>query len=171
MIHYYYGDGKGKTTAAMGLAIRALGRGKCVFIIQFLKDTPSGETLFFETLEGVTLCRGKAGKGFSFTMTEEEKQETKRIHNENLARGMQAVRDGRCDLLVLDEVGDACMLGLIDSVALLSFLHGEAQMAEIIMTGHTPVAELTACADYITQMKKEKHPYDSGVVARVGIEC
>lgn len=170
MIHFYCGDGKGKTTAAMGLAVRAAGRGKRVFIVQFLKSTPSGEVMFFENTPAITLCRGKAGPGFTFNMSDEDMRETRRIHDENMQRGMQAVRDGECDLLVLDEVGDAYSLDLLDKDALLTFLAEYGARAEIVMTGHKPIDALVDAADYVTVMQKQKHPYDKGVNARVGVE-
>lgn len=170
MIHYYYGDGKGKTTAAMGLAVRALGRGKRVFIVQFLKSTPSGEALFFEGLPGVTVRRGKAGAGFTFSMTDTEKAETVRIHDSNLVEGMAAVDEGSCDMLILDEVGDAFAAAMLDQAALLAFLGRIPAATEIVMTGHRPVEPLTARADYVTHMCKEKHPYDRGQAARAGVE-
>lgn len=169
MIHYYYGGGKGKTTAAMGLAVRALGRGKRVFIVQFLKNAPSGEAMFLEQAPGATLRRGKAGGRFAFGMTGEERAETMRMHNENLSEGIAAVRAGQCDMLVLDEVGDALGRELLDAKALLTFLE-EAGPVEVVMTGHKPVPALLQAADYVTVMQKEKHPYDQGVGARAGVE-
>lgn len=171
MIHYYYGDGKGKTTAAMGLAVRALGRGKRVCIVQFLKDGPSGEISFLEGVPGVTICRGKAGRGFTFQMTDEEKAETARIHNANLRQGCDAASNGACGVLILDEVGDALSLGLLDGQALLRFLDTPALSCEVVMTGHAPLSDLMERSDYVTQMQKHKHPYDRGVAARVGIEA
>lgn len=170
MIHYYHGDGKGKTTAAMGLALRAVGRGKRVFIVQFLKDMPSGEVMFFENVPGVTLCRGRAGHRFASSLSAPEREQTANIHNGNLRRGMTAVQRGECDLLVLDEVGDAYGHSLLDGPALLAFLGGYGQQVEVVMTGHKPVAELIALADYVTLVRKEKHPFDKGVTARVGVE-
>lgn len=170
MIHYYFGDGKGKTTAAMGLALRAAGWGKRVFIVQFLKNTPSGEVMFFEHITNVTLVRGKAGKGFTFNMTEDERLETVRIHNENLQKGFEAVQKRACDMLILDEVGDAFSLDLIDRGVLLRFLEDQGSDVEIVMTGHIPVEALVTLSDYVTVMKKEKHPYDRQIHARKSIE-
>lgn len=170
MIHYTYGDGKGKTTAAMGLALRAAGRGRRVFIVQFLKDTPSGEVMFFENVPNVTLCRGRVGHRFASSLSAPEREETAGIHNRNLRRGMSAVQNGECDLLVLDEVGDAYGHDLLDRQALLAFLGGYGQRVEVMMTGHKPVAELIALADYVTLVQKEKHPVDKGVTGREGVE-
>lgn len=170
MIHYYYGDGKGKTTAAMGLALRALGQGREVVIVQFLKDGRSGEVQALEGLPGVTLLYGKGGKGFTFQMTDEEKRETRRIHDENLARAVERVYADRCGLLVLDEVGDALALALVDQDALAALLGGCPEGTELVMTGHAPQESLVNAADYVTRMEKIRHPYDRGAGARRGVE-
>lgn len=170
MIHYYYGHGKGKTTAAMGLALRALGRGKRVFIVQFLKDTPTGEVMLLSTQPNATILRGKAGKGFTFNMTEADRRQTRILHDEHLRKGCEAVETGQCDMLVLDEVSDAISTGLLDEAYLLAFLQRQGANAEIIMTGHAPNQQLVDMADYVSEMKKHKHPYDKGVMGRQGVE-
>lgn len=170
MIHYYYGYGKGKTTAAMGLTLRALGRGWRVMVVQFLKNVPSGEILMLETLPNVTVLRGKAGKGFTFNMTDDERIETLRIHNHNLTQGVDAVREGACNMLVLDEVGDAINLKLLNPENLLALLENLPEGAEVVMTGHDPTPALTSLAGYITEMTKHRHPYDAGIPARQGVE-
>lgn len=170
MIHYYYGDGKGKTTAAMGLAIRALGRGQRVHIVQFLKNAPSGEAMLLETLPGVQLSRGTGSSKFIFQMTTEEKEEMARIQINNLRQGCDAVKEDACDLLVLDEVGDAASLGFVNMQELKQFLKAFGSRIEIVMTGHSAVLPLIELADYVTEMQKQKHPYDQGVAARIGVE-
>lgn len=170
MIHYYYGYGKGKTTAAMGLALRALGQGQRVVVVQFLKDTPSGEITVLSGLRGATILRGKAGKGFVFQMTEAEKQETRRMHDEHLRQAIDAAQSGACDMVILDEVGDTVDLAMVDAEALAAFLEASGQAVEIVMTGHAPTAMLVDAADYVTEMAKVKHPYDAGVMARRGVE-
>ena len=102
LLHLYYGDGKGKTTAAMGLALRALGSGKRVVIVQFLKGGQSGEIPLLEQL-GATVYRGKAGQKFVFQMNEAEKAATRALQNKNLAAALAQP----CDMLVLDEAGSA----------------------------------------------------------------
>ena len=100
LLHLYWGDGKGKTTAAMGLALRALGAGKRVVIVQFLKGGNSGEIPLLARL-GAEIYRGKAGQKFVFQMTPEEKAATRELQNQNLAAAMARP----ADLLVLDEAG------------------------------------------------------------------
>ena len=170
-IHVYFGDGKGKTTAALGLAVRAAGCGQRVVIVQFLKDWNSGELNSLAVLPNVTVLRGKAaGSVFVFDMSEEEKAETKDIHDENLASALDLVKNGLCDLLVLDEAIDALNLGLIDTGAFEGLLDNKPDALELVITGHVRDARLIERADYVTEMVKHKHPYDHGVVARRGIE-
>ena len=113
LLHLYYGDGKGKTTAAMGLALRALGSGKRVVIVQFLKGGQSGEIPLLERL-GATVYRGKAGQKFVFQMNEAEKAATRALQNKNLAAALAQP----CDMLVLDEAGSAWELDMVDKALL-----------------------------------------------------
>ena len=100
LLHLYYGDGKGKTTAAMGLALRAMGSGKRVVILQFLKGGKSGEVPLLEQL-GAKVYRGKAGQKFVFQMNEAEKEVTRQLQNANLTAAMA----DPADLLILDDLG------------------------------------------------------------------
>ena len=109
LLHLYWGDGKGKTTAAMGLALRALGSGKRVVIVQFLKGGNSGEIPLLAQL-GAEIYRGKAGQKFVFQMTPEEKAATRELQNQNLAAAIAQP----ADLLILDEAGSAEELDMVD---------------------------------------------------------
>jgi len=169
LVHIYTGDGKGKTTAAVGLAARAAGRGIPVVFVQFMKNRPTGEIESLAKLPGVAILRGKAGDGFSFTMTEEERQKSREIHNENLRRAVGLARAGDC-LLVLDEVTSALKYGLLAEEMLRELLDQRPRGVEIVLTGREPPDWLLEAADYITEMKKIRHPYDRGVAARAGIE-
>ena len=167
MIHVYYGNGKGKTTAALGLLLRAAGCGvKCV-LVQFLKDWRCGELVSLAGLENVTVLRGKAGTAsFSNKMTDEELAATRELHNENL----RAALAQDCGLLVLDELIDAVQLGLIDEDLVRGLLAAPPEGLEIVITGHGEVDWILERADYITEMVKRRHPYDKGVAARRGVE-
>lgn len=169
-VHFYYGDGKGKTTAALGLALRALGCGRRVVLVQFLKNTPCGELIALQYHENVTVLRGKAGAHFTFAMTEDERRQTKAIHEENFARAMARVQSGACDLLVLDEVTDALQTGLLDENLLRTAVCEKPCELELVLTGHRPIDWIVEAADYVTEMKKHKHPFDCGVPAREGVE-
>ena len=111
LLHLYYGDGKGKTTAAMGLALRAMGSGKRVVILQFLKGGKSGEVPLLEQL-GAKVYRGKAGQKFVFQMNEAEKEATRQLQNANLTAAMA----DPADLLILDDLGTEYITPLTISV-------------------------------------------------------
>ena len=170
LVHLYYGNGKGKTTAAMGLALRALGQGKQVVIVQFLKNHVTGEIKLFEQMEHVRLFRGKAGNHFTSSMTPEELSKTKEIHEQNFSQALELIEQGRCELLVLDEILDAVAKGLFEEKPLISLLEQRPRTLEVVLTGRKPSERVRAIADYITKMEKERHPFDSGIPAREGIE-
>ena len=131
LLHLYYGDGKGKTTAAMGLALRALGSGKRVVIVQFLKGGQSGEIPLLEQL-GATVYRGKAGQKFVFQMNEAEKAATRALQNQNLAAALAQP----CDLLVLDEAGSAWELDMVDKDLLQQAVLHRPAGQECVLTAH-----------------------------------
>jgi cob(I)alamin adenosyltransferase len=170
LIHLYYGYGKGKTTAALGLALRSAGCGKKVVIVQFLKDSNTGELNCLKLLPNVTILRGTAAKVFVRDMTPEQLEETKRIQNSNLMKAVEIVKSGDCDLLILDEALDAYQLSLLDSALLSDLLYNKPEALELVITGHKPDDGIIARADYVTEMVKIKHPYDRGIKGRKGIE-
>ena len=168
MIHIYCGDGKGKTTAALGLILRHVGAGGRPVLAQFLKSTPTGELAALKTL-GVPIYRNDLPHGFFPNMSKEVKQQVKLMHNQTLSEVTRLARTNECSLLVLDELNAALSLELIDHDAVISLLddHGEA---ELVITGRNPCEEVLARADYVTEMKLVKHPYEKGAKARKGIE-
>lgn len=166
MLHIYHGDGKGKTTAAMGLALRMAGRGKRVVIAQFLKCADSGERLGLAGLSGVELLPLPDCLPFTFQLTREQLEQERVRYAHMLARLRELAP--RADLLVLDEVCDAIHCGLVrleDVLTLLDDFLGEA-----VLTGRQGQPELLLRADYVTRMEKEQHPFDRGVEAREGVE-
>ena len=168
MIHIYCGDGKGKTTAALGLICRHVGTGGKAVLAQFLKSLPTGELKTLEELH-VPVYRNALPHGFFPNMSEETRQKVREMHDFTLAEVTRMARADECTLLVLDELCAALSLGLIDRDAVLSLLdaHGEA---ELVITGRDPEEALLRRADYVTEMKLIKHPYEKGVLARKGIE-
>ena len=168
MIHIYCGDGKGKTTAALGLICRHVGTGGKAVLAQFLKSLPTGELASLDRL-GVPVYRNELPHGFFPNMNEEMKSSVHEMHDQTLAEVTRLARLNECSLLVLDELCAALSLGLIDREKVLSLLddHGKA---ELVITGRDPDAELISRADYITEMKLIRHPYEKGVLARKGIE-
>ncbi len=170
LVHVYFGAGKGKTTAALGLALRAAGHGKKVVIVQFLKGRPSGELGPLASADNITVLRGQVSPRFSRQMTKDERDKTRLLHDENLKKAIALIGEGACDLLVLDEVLDALQLGMLDEAILRGLLEENPLRAEVVITGHTTVDWIMERAGYVTEMVKVKHPYDGGVKARAGIE-
>ena len=154
MVHLYHGGGKGKTTAAIGLALRAAGRGYPVLVVQFLKRGDSGEIKALERLGIPTLAYPQLS-GFSFRMSEEEKAKCLAAHTENLRRAGTFCGQSPQGLLVLDEAVGACQKGLLDEKLLLDFLHARPAGWEVVLTGRNPSANLLKVADYVTEMKNK----------------
>ena len=132
MIHIYCGDGKGKTTAATGLAVRAAG---------------SGMKVLFE-----------------------EKAETKQMYEELWKYALDRAKNGACDMLVMDEFMAADRYGLIPHEEAIQFLKEKPEGLEVVLTGRDPSEDLIRIADYVSEIRKVKHPFDCGVYARRGIE-
>lgn len=168
LIHIYCGDGKGKTTCAFGLALRCAGNGYPVRIVQFLKGGETGEVTAMQRMQNVTLLRAKQGTKFTFQMNDEEKAQARREHSALLEAAF-ANTDG-LRMLVLDEIMAACSTGMVAEERLLALLKQKPEQLEVVMTGRNPSEQLLALADYVTEMKKIRHPYDRGIAARRGIE-
>lgn len=170
LVHLYTGDGKGKTTAALGLAMRAAGWGHQVLIVQFLKGRDCGELHSLSEVANIRLLRLSRDYGFTSTMTGEELSSVREEHDSMLAKASRAVRGVRCTVLVLDEVTAALRHDLIDDEALVELIDTRPPEVEIVMTGRDAPEVLTSRADYITTMRKTRHPFDSGAPSREGIE-
>lgn len=170
LIHVYCGDGKGKTTAAIGLILRALGRQKRVVLVQLMKNRKSGEIEMLEKIENIAIFRGKDGDGFSFSMTDEQKKKTREISDENLSRALEILKRGECDLLVIDEAAGALNRGLASEEIIAEILRQKPSFAELVFTGRRMPQFITEQADYITEMRAVAHPYNKGISAREGIE-
>lgn len=165
LVHIYCGDGKGKTSCAAGLALRAAHSGMQVVILQFLKDGTSHEMQALAALPNVTVLAGKVCEAFFWNMTDQEKTATRRLHDELLDKAAALP----CDLLVLDEACAAVNLKLVDTDKLRALLDRNDR-PETVLTGRDPADFLLDRADYITEMVKRRHPFDKGIPAREGIE-
>ena len=168
LIHIYCGDGKGKTTAALGLALRAAGSGKRVLLLQFFKDGKSAEFAALAHVPGIEVVRQTRTFGFSWTLTEQEREEAHSCYSALMENAFRQGAD--FDLLVLDEAMSACTTGMVDEARLLELLDEKPEELEVVLTGRNPSQALLDAADYVTEMKKIKHPFDRGVAARPGIE-
>ena len=168
-VHIYCGNGKGKTTSAVGLLTRAAGAEKKCLLAQFLKETPTSEIRSLEKL-GVETMRAQCDiKKFIFKMTEEEKAEYRKAQQELFRKVAAAVASGEYDLIAMDEVLDAVAVGFVTEEELAELLKNKGS-AEIVMTGRKPTECIAALADYHSCIDPVKHPYKEGLPARKGIE-
>lgn len=169
LAHLYYGDGKGKTTAAVGLAVRAAGQGMQVVFAQFFKTMPTGEISELEKL-GITVLRAALPAGFTWSMTEEELAVIRTEHDQLLQKAFALVSPGERTLLVLDESVDAYAYGYLDKKKAFDLFQSRPEKTELVLTGHCAPEEIVSVCDYITEMKACRHPYENGITARKGIE-
>lgn len=172
MIHLYYGDGKGKTTCAIGLSVRALGNGFPVIFVQFLKSRQAGEIRMLENL-GAKIIRGKGTLKFTFQMTDDEKKATRKISIDNFNLAIESCKKFENEkhfFLIFDEICSAWNNDFLDKSKVESFLSNLPKNCEMILTGRNPPDLFLKISDYVTEMKKEKHPFDKGVKARIGVE-
>jgi len=169
LVHLYTGGGKGKTTAAAGLAVRAMGAGKAVLFCQFLKGSESSELKGLETL-GSKIIRAKKCEKFIFQMNQEELEQLKQDHEECFAEIERLILSDGIDVAVLDEAVDAVNLGLIREDRLLDLIAARPAHMEIVITGHEPGENIKYAADYETDFVCVKHPFHNGIAARRGIE-
>ncbi len=182
MIELYLGKGKGKTTAAAGLAIRAAGHGIPVIFAQFLKDGSSGEVLSMKHIPEITYLRTEHFFGFMKNMSPEQRQTVKKENEEQLKKISELIRSvtehsgkktAESDiilLVVLDELLTAVDGGLLSSDSLELFLDQVPGSAEIILTGRSAAGRIISRADYISEISPAKHPYEKGISARRGVE-
>lgn len=166
MIHIYCGDGKGKTTAAIGLAVRMAGYNKKVLFMQFLKGSYTGELEILQKCENITVMRCDKNYGFFRSMTDSDKENIIKCHNENLEYVLK--NTDSFDMIVLDEIFAAYNYDLADREKVNEIV--EKYKGELVMTGRDPQEWFVERADYVSEIKKIKHPYDRGITAREGIE-
>jgi len=165
--HIYTGDGKGKTTAAFGLAIRAACSGKSVFIGQFIKDMAYEETKIGKILKEIHIEQMGLGCIFDREPSPEEYE----IAVAALKRCKDLLAEGAYDVVILDEITIAVYLGLISEEAVLDALKARAAHVEVVLTGRYATEGLIDYADLVTEMKEIKHYYQQGVISRKGIDC
>ena len=164
MLHLYWGNGKGKTTAAMGLALRALGHGRRVVIVQFLKDGTSGEIAPLRAAGAAVYACPNAK--FTWLMDEADKAAAR----EASARALGQALAEPFDLLVLDEACAALKRSILDEALLRRAVAFAKNGREVVLTGRDPAPWLQEAADYSTEMRAHRHPYADGVAAREGVE-
>jgi len=168
LVQVYTGNGKGKTSAAFGLALRAIGRGLKVYVIQFIKGGfDYGELYIVDKLPNLTL---KAfGRGRFVTEKPPEKEDVE-LAQEALALAKEVVKSGEYDIVILDEVNVALNLKLIRIEKVLELIKNKPRHVELVLTGRYASDEMIKAADLVTEMKEVKHPYKGVYQARKGIE-
>lgn len=168
LVQVYTGNGKGKTSAAFGLALRATGRGLKVYIIQFIKGGfDYGELYTVDKLPNLTL---KAfGRGEFITAKPPDKEDV-RLAEQALQLAKQTVNSGKYDVIILDEVNVALTLKLIDLEEVLKLIQNKPNHVELVLTGRNAPVQVIDASDYVTEMREVKHPYSKGYQSRKGIE-
>lgn len=169
-IHIYEGNGKGKTTAAVGLAVRCAGSGQKVMFTQFLKGNLSSEMNSLERLPNIIIYQNEKAFGFAFNMDIQERVDAKIYYRNHFREAIYYAKREKVRLLILDELLDVYNLNMVDQDEVCQFLRTKPEDMEIVLTGRDPAPELVHMADYMTHMEKKKHPHDWGVSARMGIE-
>lgn len=184
LVHILTGDGNGKTTSAVGIAVRARGRGLRVAFIQFLKGGLSSELQSLEKLgvkvvSGTKYCSNAAKhksmllkKGFiifckdCFVINEEDKK----LVASAFKQAQALAASGKCDVLVLDEIFWTVLEKLVSEDQLLSLINGKHPSCELILTGRGATQKIEDASDYVTYVNKIKHPFDRGTLSRAGID-
>lgn len=171
LVHIYHGDGKGKTTCAVGLAIRALGAGYQVIFAQFLKGGLSSELSILESLKDIEIIRCKKEYGFTWELSEQELKELQKEHNLILEQVLKSCQQtSQKTLVVFDELCATYQLSLLDKEMLIRFIKNRSDNLEVVITGRNPAPELLEVADYISEIQCVRHPMEQGIASRIGIE-
>ncbi len=169
MLHIYTGCGKGKTTAAVGLAVRGAGAGMNVFFMQFLKNGSSSEIKMLRNL-GIDICCVPQCTKFTFNMSSDELSAVKAEHNKMLKEARELMISGTADMIILDEILGAYDKNLLDREIAAELICNAKSECELILTGRNAPELFVEKADYVTIMELKKHPYEKGIAARKGIE-
>ena len=167
-VHVLTGSGKGKTTAAFGLAMRAAGHGLKVCIIQFMKTgETTGEVVSARHISGIEVVQyGTGWFADSKNLTDEDRAKAR----EGFERAKKVLSDGSYQLVVLDEINTIVSFGLVSAEDVMDALMSRANGVEVVLTGRNAPLEFIQIADYVSVVESKKHPFDDGVNARKGIE-
>jgi len=167
-VHVVTGPGKGKTTAAFGLALRAAGHGLRVCIVQFMKSgMTTGEVLAVERVPNIQVYQYGTGR---FVDPKKLTQGDRRCAKDAMARVRELLEKGSCDVLIMDEVNLASSFGLLDSEDVVAMLKSRKPGIEVVLTGRSAPKEFVDYADYVSYIDDRKHPFKEGEQAREGVE-
>ncbi len=170
LVTVYTGPGRGKTTAALGLALRVLGWGGRVCVVQFIKGySEIGEAKFAEQF-GDRFVLKQFAVDLTRSISEKEVAGRREAAEEALVYAEGAVSGGEFDLVVLDEINNALHYGLIDLPRVLKLIESKPTHVELVLTGRDAPPELVHAADYATEMLLIKHPFEKGIPARRGVD-
>lgn len=167
LVQVYTGNGKGKTTAALGLALRAAGYGLRTKVIQFLKGVPYGELSSVSGVPSITIEQFGTKE---WLHPQSIREEDRRRAREAMRRAREVVARGEANIVVLDEVNLALDWKMLPAAEVLDLMATKPDAIELVLTGRSCPAEIMAAADLVTEMHEVKHPYQRGIDARGGIE-
>ena len=166
MLQIYCGEGKGKTTASLGLALRMAGAGMKVAFVQFMKGGETAELNSLAKIENIDVMRCDRDYGFFNTLSDSDKAELAACHNGLLEKAFS----GNYDAVILDEFNFAYGHSLMDCARAEELILGSAKSIEVVITGRNPAQPFVDAADYISEIQCVRHPYQKGITARKGIE-
>ncbi len=171
MVQVYTGNGKGKTTAALGLGLRAAGRGLRVKMVQFMKGTDTGELHSVKLLgDNFEIVRFQQTTKFIWSLSKAEREQLRADIQEAWAWVLRAATEGKCDLLILDEILAVIENDLLDLDSVLNLINNRPSHLEIVLTGRNLPLPILEAADLVTEMNEVKHYFHAGIPARRGIE-
>jgi len=167
-VHVVTGPGKGKTTAAFGLALRAAGHGYRVCVVQFMKSgSTTGEVLGVKSIREIKVYQYGTGR---FADPKNLTDDDRRCASEAFAKVRELIEGGECEVLIMDEVNLAASFGLVDRAEILEILRSRRPGIEVVLTGRNAPREFMRYADYVSYVDDRKHPYKKGERARQGVE-
>ncbi|MBQ9010720.1 MAG: cob(I)yrinic acid a,c-diamide adenosyltransferase [Clostridia bacterium] len=170
-LHIYTGNGKGKTTAGMGMALRFLGHDRTVLVAQFLKKGNSGELTALGRFPGATMMSAPPLSGFTFRMTDEERRQAALDQTAFAGEIRDRIELVQPDMILLDELNNAVALGMVPEDLALRLIDTALRFGETVSTGRSAPESFLARADYITRMEAVRHPYlTEQLRAREGVE-
>lgn len=174
LVQLFYGDGKGKTSAAVGSAVRAAGCGLEVFFYQFLKQPISGEVSILKSIEHIHYLDNSVASPFLFNLSPAQQEYYRALYRKEVKKLKDELFSAKYDMFILDEAIDAFNLEIISKEDLYDMMDNKPVSTELIITGHEyqgiSIEELIKRSDYVSCIRKIKHPFDHGQVQRKGIE-